>query len=256
MQTRTTGIKSRLSRCAVMTLVTLTCLLVVAGAWGAGVLRNRPVRALQERPSEKPVEGVSLDHLVPVGIQVAVSQLALVSEPSASPKGGKTVSGPAQLKFRLQPQGSEKLTSVNLALFEYGENGALRAVNGWVRQQELSDPGGAEFTLDLERRVAPGARLVLAVERGNSRETTRDTAFTDLARAGNAKAVGRPFIIPASKSSASAMPDDSGSALCANALRRAMSLAQSGDKAGVTSFTCDQHNRTFTFTFNGKNLLN
>lgn len=238
-----------------MGLAALCCLLVTAGAWGAGVLRSRPVSALEEKPSEKPVEGVSLDHLVPVGIPVAVSQLALVSEQSESPKTGKPVSGPAQLKFRLHPQEGEKLTSVNLALFEYGENGALRAVNGWVRQQELSDPGGAEFTLELERRVAPGARLVLAVERGNNRETTRDAVFIELAHASSSKAVGRPFAVPASKSSAEAQPDESGSALCANAYRRAMALAQEGDRSGITSFTCDQSGSSFSFSYPDKILL-
>jgi hypothetical protein len=33
-----------------------------------------------------------------------------------------------------------------------------------------------------------------------------------------------------------------------------MTLAQQGDRASVTSFTCDQADRSFTFTFSGKAL--
>jgi hypothetical protein len=46
----------------------------------------------------------------------------------------------------------------------------------------------------------------------------------------------------------------SGAAACGKAFRRAMALANSGEKSGLTSFTCNQHKRSFSFSFNGKSL--
>jgi hypothetical protein len=183
---------------------------------------------------------------------VTIAGLTVVSEEIDNARTGKKSSGPAQLKFRIQPQGREKLTSVNLMLFEFDEKGVLYRVDGWVRNPDFARAGGEEVILDLNRRVPAGRKLMLTVERLNG-EQPRETVFQELAQAANGKAVGNPVNSPGVSHRTEPLPDESGADLCNNALRRAVSLMQSsdkkGDKSGITSLRCDQQDRSFTFTY-------
>ncbi len=200
------------------------------------------------------VSGISIDHLVPEGMPVVVSGLTLIGSPAVVTRRTKrNVGGPMQLKVHLQRRGQESLTSVNLMLFEFDDKGALHTVDGWVRNPDLT--AAAEIIFNLGREIPPGRKLMMVVERVNSEQTAHDVTFKDLARTGNAKAVGKPFMTLTAGRSESPLPDDSGPDLCANAFRRAMSLAQDGDGSGITSFTCNQQDRSFRFSFNGKVLL-
>jgi hypothetical protein len=160
----------------------------------------------------------------------------------------------AALQFSVKSQSKSKLTGLNLALLDFNGAGRLSQVDGWVKTIELLPAGSTEVRVELKRRITPGDRLVLAIERVNGTEGTRDVSFTDLARTVAALVTAAPTQAPAVQFASTALPDDYGSSLCRNALARAMALSQAGDKTRVTSYTCDQYDRSWSITFNGKIL--
>jgi hypothetical protein len=130
---------------------------------------------------------------------------------------------------------------------------ALAYKEGWVRNVDFTTVSSANLTLDLNRRIRNGDKLSLAVERASSAATTYQTDFSELSQAVIAKVRNEGDApVPVQRAS-QPLPDESGAGLCNNALRRAMSLAQSserkGDKIDITSLLCDQHDRSYTITY-------
>ena len=163
--------------------------------------------------------------------------------------------GPAQLRFQVVDKGRNNIKSLTFALFDFDERGLLRRVDSWARVVDLTESNGrVEITLDLERSLPAQHRQVLAVEHARSDNRTWRAQFHGLGRAANRVAAGAPLPDAAIARTEKALPDDTGSVLCSNGFRKAMLLAQLGDGQSVTSFTCDQNNRSFSFTFNGKDL--
>lgn len=163
--------------------------------------------------------------------------------------------GPAQLRFQVADKGRNNVKSLTFALFDFDENGLLRRVDSWGRAVDLSEAKGtAEITLNLERNLHPQRRQVLVVEHAKSDNRTWRAQFPGLGRAANKVSNGLPITSAAVDQIEKALPNETGSVLCSNGFRKAMLLAQLGDGQSVTSFTCDQRNRYFSFTFNGKDL--
>jgi hypothetical protein len=143
--------------------------------------------------------------------------------------------------------------SLNFVLLGFKSSGEIELVKGWVRNVDFSVAQSANVTLNLDRRITNGDKLVLAVERANSPSATYQTDFSELSLAviGNIRKQGEAPV-PVQRSSNS-LPDEAGADLCNNALRRAMSLMQNsekkGDKFGITSLRCDQQDRSYTITY-------
>lgn len=192
--------------------------------------------------------------LPPLGFSPAGSPVRLVNLSSDVFAAGKqNTQFVTALKAQVVAIGNDKLNSVNLMVFEFDGNAMLRRVDGFVVPVDLSAARPAELTLPLGRRVLPTSRLVLAVERANRDAKGWEMNVTDLVRSSVAVATDRtPPGLSAKENSA--IRPDSGAELCSNGFRRAMALAQLGDRANVTSFACDQQEGSFTFTFQAKQV--
>jgi hypothetical protein len=170
---------------------------------------------------------------------------------------GPTVSGDRfpQLRFQVRGKGLNNIQSLTFAFFDFDEKGLLRRVASWARSIDLTETAGpTEITINLERQLTPQHRHVLAVEQVRSGSVTWQAQFPSLGRAANQVSAGQPAPVATVGRTEKALPDDSGSVLCSNGFRKAMLLAQLGDGQSVTSFRCDENNRSFSFTFNGKDL--
>jgi hypothetical protein len=186
---------------------------------------------------------------VPDGLPVALSDINAVTEN----RGDNKHAFVSALQFRAVAPSGDQLTSLSLMVFEFDSQGKLRQVNGWVRPVDLSSGKSADMELPLGRRLPNGNRLLLVVERANGVTNCWETDFADLARGVAASVVGQPSFNTAARQE-QPVQDDSGASLCINGYRRADALAQLGDGSGITSYTCDQHEGSYQFTFNGKVL--
>ncbi len=200
--------------------------------------------AAEPLPKEFP-----LDSFVPTGVPVTLSNVMASIAKSEDNK----IDGPVQIKLQVAALAGEKVQSLNLVLLGFKSSGEIELVKGWVRNVEVTTGKNADLTLDLDRRLTEGDKLVLAVERANSLSATYQTDFSELSLAviGNVRKQGEAPV-PVQRSTTS-LPDEAGTDLCNNALRRAMSLMQSsekkGDKFGITSLRCDQQDRSYTITY-------
>lgn len=219
-------------------------------------IASRSIKSLpvtQDSPQQQPTPQLKtfpLNFYVAPGFPLVVSNAVIISPKAANEKQ----EGVALAKFTVTNRDAAKVNSLYLALLDFQNAAKLRRVDGWVKDVRLAPGSSTEITFELGRRVTMGDKLILAIERVNGVEATRDTNFLDLAQNVAAVLSGGNPAGPRIESSSAILPDDSGAALCSNAFRRAMALTQTGDKSGVTSFTCDQAERSFTFTFNGKTL--
>ena len=200
--------------------------------------------AAEPLPKEFP-----LDSYVPAGVPVTLSNvIASILKSEDNKKDG-----PAQVKLQVLLPTGEKIQSLNFVLLSFKSSGELELVKGWVRNADFSVAKNANVTLDVNRRITNGDKLVLTVERARSAATTYQTDFSELSQAviANVRKQGESPV-PVQRATAP-LPDESGADLCNNALRRAVSLMQSsdkkGDKFGITSLRCDQQEHSYTFTY-------
>src|SRR5262245_40894838 len=200
---------------------------------------SAPVNRMQANASAIGAKELPLDFFVPAGVPVALSNVSA----SVLTSQGDKIEGVAQVKLQVSLPTEEKIKSLNFVLLGIKGSGELELVKGWVRDVDFTLASGADLTLHLNRRITNGANLTLAVERASSEVTTYQVDFSELSQAVIAKArIGGDAPV-AVRRAAQALPDESGADLCNNALRRAMSLAQSsekkGDKIDITSLLCD-----------------
>ncbi|MFN0110747.1 MAG: hypothetical protein ACKVZH_17955 [Blastocatellia bacterium] len=216
---------------------------------------NATSTAAPVAPRQQPTPEVkmfSLPVYVASGFPVVIANPVVLSPKVANEKQDRAASA----RFTIANHDTNKINSVNLVLMEFQGAARLRRVDSWIKDVSLNAGASTEITVELERRVLPGDKLVLAVERVNGSATTRDSNFLALARAVADSVSGNNPPPLAIQSSTPPLPDDSGAALCSNGFRRAMTLVQAGDRSSMTSFTCDQADRSFVFTFSGKSLSN
>lgn len=207
--------------------------------------------APQQQPTPE-VKVFSLPVYVASGFPVVIANPVVLSPKVANEKQDRAASA----RFTIANRDTNKINSVNLVLMEFQGAARLWRVDSWIKEVSLNAGASTEITVELERRVLPGDKLVLAVERVNGSATTRDSNFLDLARAVADSLTGNNPPPLAVQNLTPPVPDDSGAALCSNAFRRAMTLTQAGDRTSVTAFTCDQAERSYVFTFSGKSLSN
>lgn len=234
-------------------------LAVICFAFGlltlAGVtLRHKAVSrasvALNQTPA--PPAMFSVDNYAPPELPVVLADSVVISERGAGK--GSTVEGPAALTFKVTGR-QAGISEVTFAVMEFDAAGRLIRVDGYVRGVETGPGKPAELILDLRRRVIPGTKLVLSAERAGASADTWDTPFSELAKTVAGRVTGKRQPDPAVKRDGGSQPGDVGATLCLNGFRRATELTQSGEPTGVTSFTCDQSDRSFTFTLSGKTLV-
>jgi hypothetical protein len=210
-----------------------------------------PPKAQAQEPAQQPTpvqKTFPLNTYVARGFPLLVSNAVVVSTRGASEKSD----APATARFTVANRDTARINSLTLTIFEFQGN-RLRRVDGWIRDVALNANATADITLDLARRVTAGDKLILAIERTNGPSATRDVNF--LALAVNASASGVPPDTPVT-SAGQPLPDDVGPSFCHNVLRRVMTLKNAGDRTSVTALSCDQADRSYTFSFNNKALNN
>jgi hypothetical protein len=234
-------------------------LIVVASAIGLmiGIAKTGKLRVWQAYGSNMaqpqgpaPKKEISIESYVVPGLPITMSNIVVV----ADKRNNQNDDWAEVLKFSVTNQGEERLTSLNLALLDFNRGGHLRQVDGWVKKVEMAPDSATEVVLGLKRRVTSGSRLVLTIERVNGVEGVQEVHFTDLAQTIAALVWGETPQAPGVQRADTPIPDDHSSSLCHNAFIRAMNLSQAGDRTRVTSYTCDQNNLSWSFTFNGKLL--
>ena len=226
--------------------------------WGyARTLINRaktPAASAKAITQASPVKhGVFVADDMPV----AITGFTVSQSQAANKTAGATADqteGLPQLEFNVASRGGHKIKSMTFALFDFDEKGLLRRVDSWGQTTDVNDEKGpAKISLQLERKLNPLHRQVLALEHVRSEGATWRANGPGLGRAANKTSNGLPSSAVTDRIE-KVLPDEVGSVLCSNGFRKAMQLAQLGDGQSVTSFTCDQNNRSFSFTFNGKDL--
>lgn len=239
-------IKSFTFRFKPMAMAIALAVIVTAGFAVGHAVRLRNAGAA----SSQIVTALNPAGFVPLGLPVRLQNLSA----EASTLGKQNALLLSALKARVIVTGNDKINSLNLMVFEFDENTMLRRVDGFTLPVELTTGRPVEISLPLSRRIQPNSRLVLSVERADGESKGWEMNPADLVRGSAAVAVnGTPPGLIAREGSA--FQPDTGAALCSNGFRRALALAQLGDKAGVTSFTCDQQEGSFTFTFQAKRVL-
>lgn len=209
--------------------------------------RNAPRATTQQEAQQAPVQVSALAY-VPPGAPIIFSNLVIDSE-----QDGARSQFLSSLKLRVATPGTDRLTSLNLMLFEFDAGNRLRRVDGWIRGVDLAVGRTTDITLPIQRRARAGQRFVAALERAGGAAKRWETDFSGLAMGVASLVGGGPPFTPV-VTQLQPVADDSGAALCGNGSRRALALAQIGDRIGITSYTCDQHDRSYQFTFNGKSL--
>jgi hypothetical protein len=241
--------------------IVAVCLLSIAlgyarsTAWWKGPAKALNAAAAQGNQALAPVP---LGAFVAGDMPVVLTGLTIAKgAPGVKDDAGRAEQseGPAQLRFQVADKGRNNVKSLTFALFDFDERGLLRRVDSWARAVDLSEEKGpTEITLNLGRNLHPQHRQVLAVEHARNDNRTWRAQFSGLGRAANKVSNGTPDASATVDRTEKALPDEVGSVLCSNGFRKAMLLAQLGDGQSVTSFTCDQSNRSFSLTFNGKDL--
>lgn len=181
---------------------------------------------------------------------VTLTEVAAVGGDTQNPRGATP-----SLQLRILGKGVTSVRSVSLSLLEFDERGGLQRVDSWVRQVELTDSrGSVPLALELHRRLPVNRRLILSVDRVSSESQTWEAPFLTLAQATRQAAAGNPNEDTPVERADNPLPELAGAALCAYAQGRAMLLAQAGDKAGYTAFSCNQAEWAYSFTFASKQL--
>lgn len=230
-------------------VATVLAISAIAGlALNRRVFISRPANLQESQPVITTVPLTTA--LVPADMPVALRDSTATIERDGSRKTEMVSS----VNFQAIAVGPEKLTTLNLMVLEFDERGLLRRVDGFIKSVDLTEEKVESFRLPVERRVRLGHKLALAVELAASATRRWEADFDNLTR-GVARIVGGNPPGSVTARDVSPVSADTGSALCGNGMRRAMLLAQAGDKTGLTSYTCNQSESSFTFTFNGKNLF-
>jgi hypothetical protein len=237
-----------------VSMIIVICLALTLLALAAATLRHRTVSRAVAAQGQTPAPPMifSVENYAPPDLPVILADSVLVSERGESK--GRTVEGPASLSFKVTGRQSG-ITEVTFEVMEFDAAGRLIRVDGYVRGVGTEPGKPAELTLDLRRKVAPETKLVLSAEKAGGSAETWETPFSELAKTVAGQVTGKRQPDPAVKRESGSQPGDSGATLCLNGFRRATELTQSGEPTGVTSFTCDQSDRSFTFTLSGKTLV-
>ncbi|MGH9801776.1 MAG: hypothetical protein ACRD82_15550 [Blastocatellia bacterium] len=231
----------------------MTAIVLVGGVTAALSITHAVRMRSAEKATANPAQVVAV--LPPMGFVPAGAPVRLVNlSADVFAAGKQNTQFVTTLKARVVAVGNDKLDALNLLIFEFDGNAMLKRVDGFVLPIDLSAAKPADLNLPLGRKIPAGNRLVLSVERANGNAKGWEMNVADLARSSAALAANVEPPGLGAREGGIVRPD-TGASLCSNGFRRAMALAQLGDRAGVTSFTCDQQEGSFTFTFQAKRVL-
>jgi len=227
-------------------MCTFKKLLTISGRVGVAILFSASLALPFSPPVQltAPPSGTDVDSFVPEGFPLTLSVPVLNQVSSVTSFSAST------LTFEVSCL-TEELSQLHILLLEFDSEGKLRRVDGWARAEDLNPGKAVDITLSLERRVPPGNRLVLTSDAVIGLEKRWETDLVGVSSVAAGLQSQSPKVSLIQQKS---LPPESGASLCSVGYRRAMLLAQAGDGSGITSYTCNQQERSFQFTFNGKFL--
>ena len=160
-----------------------------------------------------------------------------------------------EIKATISGNGTSKIDSIAYTTYEFDPTGNLVRVEGGIKRVDLEAGKDAPLSIIPQRQSNPKNRLMLALEKATAEKESWSASHLDLANAGAEKAKSKPVSPLKSKKDKDFISEDFASGFCINGYRRAMELAAVGEKTPPTSFTCDQSERAYAFTFTGKTLI-
>lgn len=159
-----------------------------------------------------------------------------------------------EIKTSLTSKHASKINSLTYVTYEFDPTGNLMRVEGGIKRIDLEAGRSAGISIIPQRRSNAKNRLMIALEKVTTDKDSWSASPLDLAIAGANKAKGKEQ--PASgKKDKEKIEEDFASGFCINGYRRAIQLAEVGEKTPPASFTCDQSERAYAFTFRGKTLV-
>jgi hypothetical protein len=224
---------------AVVLISSLTAL-----AFNHGPLFSRP------QPQQQPVPVIA-SYFNPAGMPVRI----------ATTTAG-TDKGATSLNYSIANTSGTEISSLDLVLFDFDPAGKLMKSQAWNLQTSLKAGASANFSQRLKSRATKNSRLILSVEAVRSdADFSRNTAtgwqvgFNELAQTVALVATGGKDPGLQSAQRPTKIAELAGSAYCSDAFVKAFQLSKISDAKALSSFTCDHHERTFVFGFNGKDLV-
>lgn len=185
-----------------------------------------------------------VDTLVPSGMPVS---FAAATE-ADSEKGH-------EIKTTISNHGAGVINSLAYATYEYDPTGNLVRVEGGIKRVDLKPGQRADLSIIPQRQSNPKNRLMIALEKATGDKESWSASHLELANGSAEKANGKAQSPLAGKQDKEAVGEDFGSGFCINGYRRALQLSEVGGKTPPTSFTCDQNERAYAFTFQSKSLI-
>ena len=224
----------------------LVFLLVIAGFAVGKRIKTATRPGIQQKQAAAPADTTpkDVDALVPDGMPIG---FATATEED-NEKGH-------EIKTTITGKGLGKINSIAYTTYEFDPLGNLVRVEGGIKRVDLEPGKQAPLSIIPQRRSNPKNRLMLALEKATADKESWSASHLDLANAGAEKSKGKTPSPLTGKKDKDAVGEDFGSGFCINAYRRALQLSEVGEKTPPTSFTCDQTERAYAFTFQGKALV-
>ncbi|MBS1791713.1 MAG: hypothetical protein JST85_28655 [Acidobacteria bacterium] len=224
---------------------------ILAASTAAGLALNRNgLFARSPKPSQ-PEKGAQQQQPTPIdalyfnasGLPVQVTAITAVNDKGAS-----------NLSYTIANTGTTKVSSMELAVFDFNPTGMLMSVQTLSLQANLDASASRSLSLSLKRRVTPGRRVVISVEAARSDTRTWQVGFDELAQAIAVSITNPRGPVPVAKQTPEKIPELYGGAFCSDAFGKAFRLSKLGDGKALSAFTCDRDQRFSAFGFNAKSL--
>lgn len=216
----------------------------------AGLALNRGTFFTRSKPPQ-PEPNVQLQQPRPIdalffnasGLPIRVTAITAVNDRGAS-----------NLSYTIANTVGTKVSSVDLAAFDFNPTGSLMGVQTWNLQTNVDASASRSLSLNLKRRVTPGRRLVISVVAVRGDAGTWQVGFDELAQAIAGSITNPQGPVPVAKQNPEKIPELYGAAFCSDAFGKAFRLSKIGDGEALSAFTCDRSQRFSAFGFNAKNL--
>jgi hypothetical protein len=224
--------------------LSLITVVAIAGFTASKRFTNK-VSAQQKTATSVETKPKDVDSIVPDGMPIGIA----TATEEDNEKGH-------EIKATISGKGTGKIDSIAYTTYEFDPTGNLVRVEGGIKRVDLDSGKDAPLSIIPQRRSNPKNRLMIALEKATSDKESWSASHLDLANAGAEKSKGKPASALKGKKDKDAVTEDFGSGFCINGYRRALELsAAGGEKTPPTSFTCDQSERAYAFTFQGKTLV-
>ncbi len=224
-------------------VVSLIAVVAIAG-FTANKRSTKMVSAQQKTEAAADTKPKDVDAIVPEGMPIGIA----TATEEDNEKGH-------EIKATIFGKGTGKINSIAYTTYEFDPTGNLVRVEGGIKRIDLEAGKVAPLSIVPQRRSNPKNRLMLALEKATAEKESWSASHLELANAGAEKAKSKPASALKGKKDKEAVTEDFGSGFCINGYRRALELSTVGEKTPPTSFTCDQNERAYAFTFQGKTLI-